>query len=138
MVSITWHTKNTPPKQPFWHMYVVVLCAHGIEKKEFSTLKIGGGGQKTRKTIPYTHTCVWQSTLFEVFVSILEVLEKYSCRILRSIRPYTQKYTGVYLEYTGTFCLPPMPPFSSPTPPPLHLLMTLQPPNTLYTQKSTI
>ena len=24
MVSITWHTKNTPPKQPFWHMYLVV------------------------------------------------------------------------------------------------------------------
>ena len=30
MVSITWHTKNTPPKQPFWHMYLVVPCAHGI------------------------------------------------------------------------------------------------------------
>ena len=68
--------------------------------------------------IPYTHTCVWQSTIFEVFVSILEVLEKYSCRILRSIRPYIQKYTAVYLEYTGTLCLPPIPPFSSTTPPP--------------------
>ena len=30
MVSITWHTKNTPPKQPFWHMYLVIPCAHGI------------------------------------------------------------------------------------------------------------
>ena len=30
MVSITWHTKNTPPKQPIWHMYLVVPCAHGI------------------------------------------------------------------------------------------------------------
>ena len=30
MVSITWHTKNTPPKQPFWHLYLVVPCAHGI------------------------------------------------------------------------------------------------------------
>ena len=30
MVSIKWHTKNTPQKQPFWHMYLVVPCAHGI------------------------------------------------------------------------------------------------------------
>ena len=30
MVSMTWHTKNTPPKQPFWHVYLVVPCAHGI------------------------------------------------------------------------------------------------------------
>ena len=30
MVSITWHTKNIPPKQPFYHMYLVVPCAHGI------------------------------------------------------------------------------------------------------------
>ena len=30
MVSITWHTKNTPPKQPFWHMYLVIPCAHEI------------------------------------------------------------------------------------------------------------
>ena len=28
MVSITWHTKNTPPKQPFCHIYLVVPCAH--------------------------------------------------------------------------------------------------------------
>ena len=30
MVSITWHTKNTPPKQPFCHTHLVVPCAHGI------------------------------------------------------------------------------------------------------------
>ena len=30
MVSITWHTKNIPRKQPFWHMYLVIPCAHGI------------------------------------------------------------------------------------------------------------
>ena len=30
MVSITWHTKNTPPKQPFCHTHLVVPCAYGI------------------------------------------------------------------------------------------------------------
>ena len=35
--------------------------------------------------IPYTHNCVWQSTPLEVFVSILKVLEKYSCRKPQSI-----------------------------------------------------
>ena len=59
MVSITWHTKNTPPKQPFWHMYLVVPCAHGIQKNEFSTLKIGGGGSKNQKANSiHPHLCV--------------------------------------------------------------------------------
>ena len=30
MVSITLHTENTSPKQPFCHMYLVVPCAQGI------------------------------------------------------------------------------------------------------------
>ena len=128
-------------------MYLVFPCAHGIWKNEFRSLKIGGG-QKTTKPIPYTHTCVWQSTLFEVFVSILEVLEKYSCRILRSIRPYTSEYTAVYSEEYGRILrvygdfLPPTHATIlmnyPPPPPPLQVLMTLQPPNTLCTQKSTI
>ena len=59
---------------------------HEIWKKEFSTLKVGGvGGQKTMKPFLYTHTRVWQSKHFKVFVSILEVLEKYSL-------PYTSEY----------------------------------------------
>ena len=101
-------------------MYLVILCAHGISKNEFSTLKIGGGGgQKIKKLVPHTHTCAWQSTVFKVFV-ILEVLEKYSCRILWSIWPYPRKYMPVYSENTGTFPLPTMAPFSSTTAPPCN------------------
>ena len=69
------------------------------------------------KPVPCTQTCVWQFAHSKVFVSILEVLEKYSCRILRSTRPSTPNYRAVYAEYTGTFPLPTMPPFSSTTPP---------------------
>ena len=53
------------------------------------------------KPVPYTRTCAWQSTHFNVFVSILEVLETYSCCILWSIRPYTPKHTAVYSEVYG-------------------------------------
>ena len=85
MVSITWHTKNTSPKHPFCHMYVVILCAHEIRKNEFSNLKMGGDGQKTMKPVPCTQTCVWQFTP----LSYLSVYSRYWRSILAV-------YFGVY------------------------------------------
>ena len=59
--------------------------------------------------------------------------------------PYTSEYTAVNSEvYSrilgvyGDFLPPTHATILINYPPPLHLLMTLQPPNTLYTQKSTI
>ena len=59
--------------------------------------------------------------------------------------PYTSEYTAVYSEVYGRILgvygdfLPSTHATILITyPSPLHLLMTLQPPNTLYTQKSTI
>ena len=89
------------------------------------------------KPVPFTHSCVWQFTHFKVFVCLLKVLEKYSCRILRSIRTYTREYTDVYSEYTGIFHFQPCHQSHQLTPL-LQLLMTLPPTNTLYTQKNTI
>ena len=63
--------------------------------------------------------------------SILAVYFGVYGRILRSIQPYTWSIRGLSASHPchHSHQLPP---------PPLHLLMTLQPPNTLYTQKSTI
>ena len=61
--------------------------------------------------------------------------------------PYTSEYTAVYSEVYGRILgvYGDFPPsnhatilINYPPPTPLHLLMALQPTNTLYTQKSTI